>query len=215
MSYPEDQNLTPEQAEVRMRILTMVTTMMDHASVLDLLSAEDVFSVIEEVALMAACFFSEEFWTTRYRNSEIIAGETDTSIGTTTSGTVSSKKIPLYKKRIIPGDPALKQFFSELASVVGMWKAATARGDRLDTVFKDQPFDLLKKHPRGSNLLTPADVKADLMALRSLNFPNGKATGEEGTPSTLSVLERKLRTKRDLANARKGYRRRMSSRRKK
>lgn len=58
------------------------------------LTAEDIFSLCQEVAMIATQYFSQPSWRShRQINPDIIVGETDTSSDKTIAGTVSSRKV--------------------------------------------------------------------------------------------------------------------------
>lgn len=209
---PEDKHLSPEEADRRLSVMAAITALIDSKNV-DLLSAEDVFEIVKEVAIFGRSFFSEEFWSTRYRNKELIVGETDTSIGTLTSGTVSSTEKPLYKKRIYPANPSISTWFEDIFQVSKSLQEQCKEGDKIPSLvaYKVQrPKDLLS--PRARKILNgPAKGSLRTSTKTGKAFsPKEKNLDQPLVPA--GKPERKSKASSDFINqkaeARRNYRQR-------
>jgi hypothetical protein len=172
---PEDKHLSPEEADRRLSVMAAITALIDSKNV-DLLTAEDVFEIVKEVAIFGRSFFSEEFWSTRYRTKELIVGETDTSVGTPTSGTISSTEKPLYRKRIYPANPSIAAWFEDIFLVSKSLQDQCKLGDKIPeiTAHKVQrPKDLLS--PRARKILNgPAKGSRAISTKTGKPYPSSK-----------------------------------------
>lgn len=220
----EDKHLTPEQADARLSVMGAVVALIESKNI-DLLSAEDFLEVLKEVCLFGRSFFSEEFWSTRYRNKEIVVGETDTSpISTPTSGTVVSKSYNLFRKHAYPANAVLQDWLEELFAVAKSLQEALKNGDktpnlvisdsqrreldyRTKKVFDDWGYDPSSdyhwiKTTNGwrydSKALPP--VKEQVLQKKSVS----QKSSEENSPSSGNSREWKIRNARRRIRSKAG-----------
>lgn len=104
------------EIESELRILNFLESIRAlSGSQIPFLTAEDVFSLIQEVALIGATFFDLEEWRShRLVNPDVIVGETDTSSDKTVAGTVSSRKVFRHKPISHGQSPELVGYFHSL-----------------------------------------------------------------------------------------------------
>lgn len=120
--HPEE--LPPEQILLRMKALSLIEDLTNTSKYIDLLSAEDILQILEQLLIFSRLFFSEEYWNLRYRNPEVTAGETNTSKDNRKVGTIESNRKFLFHRTIHPGNPEMVAFLEGVYAVISVVKAS-------------------------------------------------------------------------------------------